>query len=151
MRRTLLYCNLFWLLFSLVVCVEAYRLKLGAINDPGSGFFPFCVGLVMLGLSLAALFQSMGKKNEAEKTFRLEPLRWWNIVIILAAIAAYALTLEKVGFLVNTFVFIGLLLKVVEPQPWKTAILGALITTISANLVFNVIFRAQIPSGIFGF
>jgi putative tricarboxylic transport membrane protein len=151
MKRVRLYCNLFWLLFSLFVCIESYRLRLGAINNPGSGFFSFCVGLVMLGLSLAALFQSMGKKNEAEKTVRQEPLRWWNIVIILAAIAAYALTLEKVGFLINTFVFIGLLLKVVEPQPWKTVILGALIATISANLVFNVIFRAQIPSGILGF
>ena len=126
-------------------------MKLGAIHEPGPGFFPFCVGLVMLGLSLAALFQSMGKKKEVEKTVGQGPLRWWNIVIILAAITAYTLTLEKVGFLINTFVFIGLLLKIVEPQPWKTAILGAAITSISANLVFNVIFRAQIPSGILGF
>ncbi len=151
MKRVLLFCNLFWLLFSLVVCVEAYRLKIGAINNPGSGFFPFSAGLVMLILSLIALFQSMGKNGKDEKATGQERFRWWNIVIILAAIMAYALSLEKTGFLINTFLFVCLLLKVVEPQRWKTAILGGLITAIAANVVFNVIFRAQIPSGIIGF
>jgi len=151
MRRFSLYGNLFWLLFSLLICVESYRLKLGAINQPGPGFFPFSAGFVMLILSLSALFQSIRKKNNIEKTTRQEPFRWWNIVIILIAVTAYAFSLEKIGFLVNTFLFICLLLKVVEPQTWKTAIIGGLITTIAANLVFNVIFRAQVPSGILGF
>jgi hypothetical protein len=39
----------------------------------------------------------------------------------------------------------------VEPQTWKTSILGGVITAIAANLVFNVLFKAQIPSGILGF
>jgi putative tricarboxylic transport membrane protein len=149
--RILFYCNLFWLLFSLVTCVESYRLKLGTINTPGPGFFPFSAGLIMLILSLAALFQSIKKKNNVEKTTRQEPFRWWNIVIILAAVTAYAFSLEKIGFLINTFLFMCLLLKVVEPQTWKTSILGGLITAIAANILFNVFFRAQIPSGILGF
>ena len=151
MRRIFLYCNLFWLLFSLFICVESYRLKLGAINQPGPGFFPFSAGLVMLILSLAALFQSIRGMEKEEKALRQEPFRWWNIVIILIAITAYAFSLEKIGFLINTFLLICLLLKVVEPQTWKTAIIGGLITTIAANLIFNVIFRTQIPSGILGF
>lgn len=151
MRRIFLYCNLFWLLFSLFICVESYRLKLGAINQPGPGFFPFSAGLVMLILSLAALFRSIRGMEKEEKALRQEPFRWWNIVIILIAITAYAFSLEKIGFLINTFLLICLLLKVVEPQTWKTAIIGGLITTIAANLIFNVIFRTQIPSGILGF
>jgi putative tricarboxylic transport membrane protein len=151
MKRILFYCNLFWLLFSLLICIESYRLKLGVIKQPGPGFFPFSAGLVMLILSLAALFQSIRGREKEEKTLRQEPLRWWNIVIILTAITAYAFSLEKIGFLINTFLLICLLLKVVEPQTWKTAIIGGLITTIAANLVFNVILRTQIPSGILGF
>ncbi|MDI7259464.1 MAG: tripartite tricarboxylate transporter TctB family protein [Thermodesulfobacteriota bacterium] len=151
MRRILFNYNLFWLLFSLIICIEAYRLKLGAFNKPGPGFFPFSAGLIMLILSLSALFQSIKKKNNVDKATRQEPFRWWNIVIILTAVTAYAFSLEKIGFLINTFLFMCLLLKVVEPQTWKTAIIGGLITTIAANLIFNVIFRAQIPRGILGF
>ena len=151
MGRTFLYCNLFWLLFSVITCVEAYRLTLGNINNPGPGFFPFGAGLTMLTLSLVALLQSVTKKQKVGATSRQESFRWWNIVIILAAITAYALSLEKIGFLINTFLFMCLLLKVLEPQTWKTAIIGGLITTLAANLIFNVIFRTQIPKGILGF
>jgi len=149
--RIFLYCNLFWVLFSVITCVEAYRLNLGTVHEPGPGFFPFGAGFIMLILSLAALLQSRAKKRKVEETSRQETFRWWNIVIILAAITAYALSLEKIGFLINTFLFMCLLLKVVEPQTWKTAIIGGLITTLAANLVFNVVFRTQIPKGILGF
>ena len=151
MGRVLIYCNLFWLLFSLVTCIEAYRLGLGAINQPGPGFFPFSAGFVMLILSLVALFRSKAKKKKGEETNRQEPVRWWNIVVIMAAIIVYAFSLERIGFLINTFLFMVLLLKVVEPQSWKASIAGGLITTVAANLLFNVIFRAQIPSGVLGF
>ncbi len=151
MKRIFFFVNVFWLLFSLITCIESYRLNLGEIQRPGPGFFPFSVGLVMVGLSLVALFQSIGKKKDTEKKDGQEPLRWWNIVIILAAILAYALTIETIGFLIITFLFVCLMLKVVEPQTWKKAILGGLITAVAANLVFNVIFRSQIPSGILGF
>jgi putative tricarboxylic transport membrane protein len=149
--RIFLYCNLFWVLFSVITCIEAYRLNLGTVHEPGPGFFPFGAGFIMLILSLAALLQSRAKKQKVEETSRQETFRWWNIPIILAAITAYALSLEKIGFLINTFLFMCLLLKVVEPQTWKTAIIGGLITTLAANLVFNVVFRTQIPKGILGF
>jgi len=149
--RIFLYCNLFWLLFSLITCIEAYRLKLGTIHEPGPGFFPFGAGFIMLILTLAALLQSRAKKQKVEETSRQETFRWWNMLIILTAITAYALSLEKIGFLINTLLFMCLLLKVVEPQTWKTAIIGGLITTLAANLVFNVVFRTQIPKGILGF
>ena len=143
--------SLFWLLFSLITCIESYRLNLGSVNEPGPGFFPFGTGLIMLFLSLAAIFQSLRKSGSEEQKPYAEPVRWWSIVIILAAIVAYAFSLETIGFLINTFLFICLLLKVVEPQTWKTSIIGGLIAAIAANIVFNVIFQAQIPAGILGF
>ncbi len=151
MRRIAFYCNLFWLLLSLFTCVESYRLKLYVANKPGPGLFPFSAGFIMLILSLVALFQLTGKKRIVEKTTPQEPIRWWNIVIIMGAIIAYAFSLEKIGFLINTFLFMCLLLKVVEPQTWKTTILGGLITAIATNFIFNVMFQAQLPSGILGF
>ena len=66
MKRFPLYSNLFWIFFSLFVCIESYRYKLGAINKPGHGFFPFCAGFIMLILSLAALYHPSQKKNNIE-------------------------------------------------------------------------------------
>jgi hypothetical protein len=73
------------------------------------------------------------------------------LVAVVLAVAAYAVILERIGFLVNTFLLLVFLLKVVEPQSWKTAIIAGLVTALASELLFNVILRAQIPSGILGF
>lgn len=151
MKWVKVYCSLFWLLFSVITCHQASRLKMGELNQPGPGFFPFSVGLLMGILSLAALFLSIRGQEKKAMSAQKETFQWWNIIIILGALTAYAFSLEKIGFLINTFLLMCLLLKVVEPQPWKKAILGGLITAIGSDLVFNVILKAQIPSGIFGF
>lgn len=151
MRWVKVYCSLFWLLFSVVTCLEASRLNMGGLHEPGSGFFPFAIGLLTGVLALIALFQSIREKKERAAPQSRESFRWWNIVVILGALMAYTLSLEKIGFLINTFLFMVLLLKVVEPQTWKRAVLGGLITAIASDLVFNVILGAQIPSGMLGF
>jgi len=107
----------------------------------------------MAGLSLIGAIQSFGKYEykEGETPDSRQPFRWWNIAVIIAAILAYALALEKLGFFICTFLFVGLLLKVVEPQPWKVAIVGGLIAAVSSEIVFNILLRSRIPSGLFGY
>jgi putative tricarboxylic transport membrane protein len=151
MRSVKICSSLFWILFSVVVSREAFRLPMGEMKDPGAGFFPLMIGLLMMLLALIALFQSIREKKEGPRPQPQESFRWWNIVIILAALIAYALTLERVGFLINIFLFMLLLLKVIEPQTWKRAVLAGLTTAIVSDLFFNVILGAQIPSGILGF
>jgi len=151
MRSVKVYCSLFWLLFAVGLCLEASRLEMGELHQPGSGFFPFTIGLLTGVLALIALFQSVREKAERPAAPPQATFRWWNIVVILAALIGFTLSLEKLGFLVNTFLFMVLLLKVVDPQTWKRALLTGLITAIASDLVFNVILGAQIPSGILGF
>jgi len=75
--------------------------------------------------SLLVLYQTIRKREKEDKGGKEEPKRWRNIIIILIALTAYVISLEKVGFFLNTFLFMGLMLKVVYPQSWRTTILGA--------------------------
>ena len=144
-------CSLFWLLFSVVMCREAFRLPMGEMRDPGAGFFPLLIVLLTGLLALIALFHSLREKTGPSVPSPKEPFRWWNLVVILAALVTYALTLTILGFMINTFLFMLLLLKVIEPQTWKKAVMAALITAVTSDLFFNVLLGAQIPSGILGF
>jgi len=151
MKWVRVYCSLFWLLFAVVTCVEASRLDMGEMNAPGPGFFPFSLGTVMGILSLIAFYQAIRSKEAGVVTLRKERIRWWNIIVILGALVAYTLSIERTGFMINTFLLITLMLKVVEPQSWKKSILGGLITAIASDLAFNVLLGAQIPTGLLGF
>jgi uncharacterized membrane protein len=151
-----LYCSLFWLLFSVVMGQQAFRLPMGVMRDPGAGFFPLVIALVTGLLAILALAAALRKKQEpmaaqSEVPDSTERFRWWNIAVILAALIAYALSLPTLGFLVNTFLFMLLLLKVIEPQTWTKSLIAAGITAVASELFFNVMLNAQIPKGILGF
>ena len=156
MRSVKLYCSLFWLLFSVVMGQQAFRLPMGVMRDPGAGFFPLMIALVTCLLAILALAEALRDKQEptaakAEASGSTERFRWWNIAVILAALIAYALTLTTVGFLVNTFLFMLLLLKVIEPQAWTKSLVAAGITAVVSELFFNGLLNAQIPKGLLGF
>jgi putative tricarboxylic transport membrane protein len=155
-RSVKLYCSLFWLLFSVVMGQQAFRLPMGVMRDPGAGFFPLVIALVTGLLAILALAEALREKQEppatqSEAPGSTERFKWWNIAVILAALIAYALSLTTVGFLVNTFLFMLLLLKVIEPQTWTKSLLAAGITAVVSELFFNGLLNAQIPKGILGF
>jgi hypothetical protein len=63
----------------------------------------------------------------------------------------YALILEKIGFLISTFFLILFLMRLVDPLPWVTSLLGSGLASILSYLLFETWLKAQLPKGIFGF
>lgn len=153
MTSVKIWCSLFWLLFAIVMGRQAFQLPMGEMREPGAGFFPLLIAVVTGLLAVLALTQALKEKPQPHrgKANSVEPFRWWNLGIIVAALTAYALTLQKVGFLINTFLLMLLLVKVIEPQSWTKSLLAALITAVVSELFFNVLLSAQIPRGILGF
>jgi putative tricarboxylic transport membrane protein len=131
---------------------RASLLPMGEMRDTGGGFFPLLIAAITGLLAILAFISALKEKPEPRETETgpVQPFRWWNLVIIVAALVAYGLTLEKVGFLVNTFLFMLLLVKVIETQSWTKALIAALITSVVSELFFNVLLSAQIPKGILG-
>jgi hypothetical protein len=150
-RWVKVYASLFWFLFAVLTCWQASRLAMGEMSAPGPGFFPLSLGVATGILSLIAFYQAIQSGKARPRLAGKERVRWWNIIIIIGAVVSYTLSVGKIGFLINTFLLITLLLKVVEPQSWKTSILGGLITAVASEVVFNLILKAQIPTGLLGF
>jgi putative tricarboxylic transport membrane protein len=124
------------------------RLGIGTFHNPGTGFFPFLAGLVFALLSLILLIQSLVAGENAEVI--LGKVRWKNITLVLICLVAYAVVLEKLGFMISTAFFIGVVLRVIEKKRWSLVV----VVSVSATLVFWVIFQywlqSQLPKGIFG-
>jgi putative tricarboxylic transport membrane protein len=151
-----IYCSLFWFLFAVVMGQQSFRLPMGVMRDPGAGFFPLLVAFLTGLLAILALIDTLREKQEPtpaqeESSGPTERFRWWNLVVICAALIAYGLTLPTVGFLISTFWFMLLLLKVIDPQSWTKSLVASAITAVASELFFNVLLSAQIPTGILGF
>jgi len=126
---------------------QAKKLTVGTPSFPGPGFFPFCLALLLIGIAVIIFFQGLKQKPAERET----GLRWQRVVLALAAIFAYALVLESLGYLVSTFCLMMLLLKLMSKKPWwYSPGLASLISLVS-YLLFRVSLQLSLPRGILGF
>ncbi len=143
------FSSLFWLAIGAGVCYGGYDLELGTLRDPGSGFMFFWVGVIMMGLSLSIFVRALREKQEASEIKSIwSGVQWQKIVAVLIALFLYAYSFEILGFIPGTILLLVFLFKAIEPQRWSMAILGAVVSSLAAYVVFQVWLGCQLPKGL---
>ena len=151
MRKYNLIGGFVWLALSIFICAESMRIGVGGFRNPDAGLFPLLTALLLGLFSLLLLSDTILKSIKQRKDDRVvwgRETNWKNIIFILVALTIYALVLDKAGYLLTTFVFILFLFRVIEPQKWTVAILGATITALLSYMIFNVWLQTQLPDGV---
>jgi putative tricarboxylic transport membrane protein len=143
--------SLAWLLFAIYICIESLRLPLGSMREPGAGFLPLGSGLCLGVLSVVVYFQARFREKDDVRRSWYSKERWKSLLIILAALFAYSLLLEFLGFLVSTFILLLMLFRLVQPRRWVVAVGGSASASILSYVVFEVWLKTQLPRGILGF
>jgi putative tricarboxylic transport membrane protein len=144
-----LWGGLIGLALGIFVIRSGIKLKLGSINDPGSGYVLFYTGILMCLFALSIMFAAV---TEGGPSFgsRWEGARWTRPVIVIACLIAFSLALEPLGFLLSAIPLMMLLLRAVDPVRWTLAIPIGVLTPLGAWWVLKHVLLIQLPSGIFG-
>jgi putative tricarboxylic transport membrane protein len=149
MRSRDIFSSLFWMLVGVGICWGGYDMKLGTLHNPGSGFIFFWVGVIIVVLSLIILIQAIGREpTMGEMKSLLSGIGWKKIIPVLLALFLYGYAFLFLGFILCTVLVLIFLFKIVEPQKWSIAIIGAILSSLSAYLVFQVWLGSQLPKGI---
>jgi hypothetical protein len=141
-----------WLLVSLIICIASLQYKFGTLSSPGSGFLPLLSGLAMGLFATIGFFEATLRKRKGEKWHNfLKGLNWKKALIILVSLFSYVWLLDLIGFSLCTLLFIGFLLRAIDPQRWSLVIGWSVSITVASYLVFVVLLKAQMPQGPWGF
>ncbi len=141
-----------WIAVGIAVALGSLRYGLGPLESPGTGFLPFLAGCVITLLALIGLVQStLRRRKGVGWTPILQGVLWQKPLLVMAALVAYALLMKPLGFVLCTVLFIGFLLRTVEPQRWPVVIVGAIGTALGAFAIFEVWLKTQLPQGPWGF
>jgi hypothetical protein len=112
---------------------------------------PFLSGVAICLFSLIGVVIETFKNP---KTVGWKPvmrgLLWEKTVIVIAALYAYTILLNYAGFLICTGLFIGFLVKIVNPQRWIVTIFWTILVTFASFLIFDVWLKTQLPKGRWG-
>ena len=133
------------LVFGLIALEEARKLRLGSIARPGPGFFPVVLAAAFSLVCLILLVTAWRARDPHAAAG--PPLSSRKIVATIAALFVYAFALERLGFVITTFVLLLFFFKALERQRWTTALAGSLATAFVTYLVFKVWLQVQLPAG----
>lgn len=130
-----------------ITCVASTRLDLGSLWNPGPGLFPFLLACATGVLSFVIMAKEVVGKKKPDSTEQATTAtrRVKKVFCVLAAIVAYGLLLEKLGYLFTTFLVFGLLLRVVESQRWPTVVIVAAATTVGSYILFSIALNIPLP------
>lgn len=132
------------------VSYGGYDLELGTLRDPGSGFMFFWLGIIMMALSASILIRAVKMKDGKRVSILGKDIRWKKILAVLAGLFLYAYVFSVLGFILTTGLLLLFLFKAIEPQKWSWAVLGAIVSTLSAYGVFQLWLGSQLPRGFLG-
>jgi len=119
-------------------------------GGPGSAFLPFWLGVLMsllAGLLLVGALRS--RDSGAEWLPRGEGLR--RIAVVLGATIAFVALLNIVGMILGTALFLIVLMRALDRNPWPLTLSVAAATAGLNYLVFTYWLRVPFPVSVFGF
>jgi putative tricarboxylic transport membrane protein len=143
-----LWGGLIGLGLGLFVIRSGLKLKLGTINDPGSGYVLFYTGILMCLFAATIITAAL---TEGGPTFgsRWEKVRWTKPPLVIACLIAFAFSLDTFGFLLSSIPLMVLLLRLIDPVRWSLTIPIALLAPLGMWWVLKRLLLIQLPSGIF--
>ena len=133
------------------ICLGALRYRLGTFAQPDSGFVPFLAGAgICLFCAIGFIQATVLRRGGQGWTPPFSGFFWGKMLVVVAALAAYVLLLKPMGFLLCTALFVGFLLRAIEPQRWPIVVSIAVVTALACYGVFEIWLQAQLPKGFLG-
>jgi hypothetical protein len=148
MKKTYIVTNLIWLVLSIAICVESWRLNIGGFRHPGPSFLLFFAGALLGILALISLIQSM-KMRVLEGPGVWAGVNFLKLVLLMGTLFVYSILLSKLGFLLDTFLL--LLFRVVQPYRWRKVFFASILTIALVYVFFVILLECRLPEGFLGF
>ncbi|EKN70844.1 transport protein [Neobacillus bataviensis LMG 21833] len=108
----------------------------------GPDIFPFILGIILVLLSIRLFYETfMGSREQGEK----EQLQYKPFLIIGVATLVYILTLESVGYVITTFLFLFVCFQTMERSKWISSLIISACFSGIVYFVFVEVLKGTLP------
>lgn len=137
---------------SLWLLLESQKFAYASKFGIGPGFFPFWLGIVLAAFSLFRFVVSLRQKYDAEdRGPRLPGLRsLGRIALIMLIMAGFALVMKGLGFILTVFLFVSIILAVLEGDSLLKSIVYGVMFSAAIFLIFRYWLEVDLPRGLLG-
>lgn len=148
MKRHERIAGLFLLLVGVAVAVHSYfSLGFGSFLVPGAGFLPFWYGVALAILSAIWVLGNRGPEENPVPFW--DKGQWVRPTIAFLAMLAYGWLMDKLGYVLSTFLFVIAWQQLIERERWGKTLLISVLGTAAMYILFGRFLRVPLPQGIF--
>ncbi len=140
------------LLFGAVTAGLSLQIRVGTLRAPGSGFFPFYLGLLLVVLAAIHIGQSWRWVRDlpGDDAGAAPQGSWQRVLLFLGAMALGTGLLPILGYPLAAFLLMVLLLRILGVQRWSRLVAIALCTAGVCYVLFVRWLHIPLPTGAVG-
>lgn len=137
---------------SLWLILESLQFDYLSDFGPGPGFEPFWLGVMLALLSIALLINTLRKKdNEEDDKPRLPGWKsLGRLGVIMLIMAGLALSMNTLGFILAVFIFVALILYILEKVSILKSVFYGIMFSGFIFLLFRYWMNIDLPKGFVG-
>lgn len=133
----------------IVALSSSLKIKLGE-GDPGAGFWPMMLGVLIIVFSVLLLISTIKNKAKLEvKTFTIATPANMRVYILFGIIIAFCLILYLLGFYVASLLFTPAVMYLMEVRNIKKIVLTTVLTLAAIYIIFGMLLNISLPMPIF--
>ncbi len=144
-----------FVLLGLTITLWSATFPFGNWEDPGPGFVPFALGLVVILLGGILFFQAITRKERGSQSPSqpLIPKRaaFIRVASTLGGMLLSAAVFLHLGFILTTFFLILFMMRSIQPLKWRVTLFYGLISAFGSFVLFQLLLKTPLPRGPFGF
>jgi len=125
-------------------------LPIGTVNSPGPGLFPLILAVLLAILSVGLIVEQVRGGFNTKLIVEIVREEGAQVAVFCALYFAYALTFERVGFLLSTGIFLVLVYVLVLRKGIVAAIACAVFVTVPIYWIFDRLLSVSLPAGLLG-
>ena len=149
MRRREITSSLFWLIVGLLLTVWSATYPLGELAQPGTGFLPLGLGILLLIFSIVLLLRALRRVTGELRKHR--PLNAQHKYRVHGPHPARGCLPVRESWLPSDIFFPALVLPLLAGQiTWKRSLFFAVLSVVGIYVVFVWLLKQPLPTGLLG-
>jgi len=108
----------------------------------GPDIFPFILGIILVLLSIRLFYETFTSGGDQETK---EHLQYKPFLIILVSTLVYILTLESVGYVITTFLFLFVCFQTMERSRWISSLIISACFSGIVYFLFVEVLKGTLP------
>jgi putative tricarboxylic transport membrane protein len=133
-------------LAALVIQQSVWVLRLFDHGQPGSGFMPFGLGVILGILAICLIATNLGPEEQQIPFW--EPKAWLRPLLAIIITAAYVVVFDDIGAITSVVVLVAGWLLLVEHKSVAVSASTGILTGLVVYLVFERFLQTPFPRGL---